>query len=382
MKPREWGHVDDKNNKQDRDSTMTDTLRKSSNLAFERRRFLAVAGGAALGLAGVRTASLAEGKFAGQKLVFASWGGSYQDAQKVTYCAGFTKKTGASVVQDGPVEYAKLRVMIQNGSPTWDVVDVTVDFLYAASKDNLFDKIDTSLVDVNRIDKKYIHEYGVGDMVSSYNIGYNTTKFPTGNHPKSWADLFDIQRFPGPRSLRDRVSPMLEIALLADGVDAAHLYPLDADRAFKKLDTIKSHAVWWTTNSQSQQLLTDGEVGMGVIINGRLFDAVQKGGKLGIEWSQNMQIVDYLVVPRGVKNRDLAMALINEMTLPEHQAKIAEQMALAPTNPEAFKLINPAMTPWLSTTPENAKQGFLVDSDYWRDQYKPLTERWESWKLS
>lgn len=361
---------------------MTDTLRKSSNLAFERRRFLAVTGGAALGLAGVRTASLAEGKFAGQKLVFASWGGSYQDAQRVTYCAGFSKKTGARVVQDGPVEYAKLRVMVQNGSPTWDVVDVTVDFLYAASKDNLFDKIDTSLVDVNRIDKKYIHEYGVGDMVSSYNIGYNTTKFQTGNHPKSWADLFDIQRFPGPRSFRDRVSPMLEIALLADGVDAEHLYPLDADRAFKKLDTIKSHAVWWTTNSQSQQLLTDGEVGMGVIINGRLFDAVQKGGKLGIEWNQNMQVVDYLVVPRGVKNRDLAMALINEMTLPEHQAKIAEQMALAPTNPDAFKLINPAMTPWLSTTPENAKQGFLVDSDYWRDQYKPLTERWEAWKLS
>lgn len=362
---------------------MTNSKRASGSLVLDRRRFLAAAGGAtALGIGGAPTLGLAAGKFAGQKVVLASWGGSYQDAQKVTYCTALAKKTGAIVIQDGPVDYAKLRVMIQNGSPSWDVVDVTVDFLYAAAKDKLFEKIDTSLVDVSRIDKRYVHEYGVGDIVSSYTIGYNTTKFPPGQHPKTWADLFDVKRFPGQRMFRDRVSPMLEVALLADGVDVGHLYPLDVDRAFKKLDTIKDHAVWWTTNSQSQQLLTDGEVGAGIIINGRLFDAVQKGGKLGIEWNQNMQIVDYLVVPRGVKNPALAMALINEMTRPEHQAKIAELMALAPTNPDAFKLIDPSILPWLSTTPANAKQGFLVDSDYWRDQYKPLAERWETWKLS
>ena len=214
------------------------------------------------------------------------------------------------------------------------------------------------------------------------NIGYNTTIFPSGKHPQSWADVFDIQRFPGRRSLRDRVNPMLEFALLADSVKIEDLYPLDVDRAFKKLDTIKNHAVWWTTNSQSQQLLIDGEAGVGVINNGRIFDAVQKGGKLGIEWNQNMQSVDYLIVPRGAKNQDIAMALINEMTLPEQQAKVAELMALAPTNPEAFKLIGTSLSPWLSTTPANAKQGFLVNWDYWKDHYKALAERWEAWKLS
>ncbi len=60
--------------------------------------------------------------------------------------------------------------------------------------------------------------------------------------------------------LRDRVSPMMEIALLADGVAPDKLYPIDADRAFKKLDTIKKQSIFWTTNSQSQQLLVDGEV--------------------------------------------------------------------------------------------------------------------------
>jgi putative spermidine/putrescine transport system substrate-binding protein len=362
---------------------MTESKHKSSNLMLDRRHFLAASGGgAALGLVGATTPSVAQGKYAGQNVVFASWGGSYQDAQKVSFCDALAKETGVTVVQDGPVDYAKLRVMIQGGSPTWDVVDVTVDFLYAANQDKLFDKIDTKIVDVNRVEKKFVNEFGVGDIVSSYNVSYNTTIFPTGKNPKTWTDLFDVQRFPGRRSLRDRVSPMLELALLADGVEVEHLYPLDVDRAFKKLDTIKSHAIWWTTNSQSQQFMIDGEAGVGVMINGRIFDAVQKGGKLGIEWHQNMQLVDYLVVPRGVKNPDLAMALINEMTLPEHQAKIADLMALAPTNPEAFKLISPSVLPWLSTTPANAQQGFLVNWDYWKDQYKPLAERWEAWKLS
>lgn len=350
---------------------------------LDRRQFLAATGSAAtIGLLGGPRGVQAQGKYAGQKVVFASWGGAYQDAQKVSFCEGFAKRAGATVVQDGPVTYSKLRVMIESGDPTWDVVDVTIDFLYSAAKDKLFEKIDTSIVDVSHLEKKFVHEYGVGNIVWSYNIGYNTTIFPTGKHPQSWADVFDVSRFPGRRLLRDRVNPMLEIALLADGVKAENLYPLDVDRAFKKMDTIKKHAVFWTTNAQSQQLLTDGEAGVGVMINGRIYDAVQKGGKLGIEWNENMQSVDYLVVPRGVKNKAVAMALIDEMVRPEHQAKIADLMALAPTNPEAFKFVSPSALPWLSTAPDNAKKGFLVNEEYWKDHYRELAEKWEAWKLS
>ena len=55
----------------------------------------------------------------------------------------------------------------------------------------------------------------------------------------------------------------LEIALMADGVAPKDLYPLDLDRAFRKLDEIKDHiAVWWTGGAQSTQLLESGEVDM------------------------------------------------------------------------------------------------------------------------
>ena len=136
------------------------------------------------------------------------------------------------------------------------------------------------------------------------------------------------------------------------------LYPLDVDRALKKLEPIKKAAVWWTTNSQSQQLMVDGECSLGILNNGRIYDVAQKGAKIGIEWDQNLQSVDYLVVPRGSKVKDAAMALIAEMTLPESQARVSNIMPLAPTNPEAFKLIKTEMAPWLSTEPANASQGF------------------------
>jgi len=350
-----------------------------------RRQFLTTACGAIAGglvLTGAARGARAQGKFAGEKVVFASWGGIYQEASKKGYCDSFAAKTGATVIQDGPVDYAKLRTMIQNGSPTWDVVDVTIDFLYNAAKDGLFEKIDTNIVDTKGLPAKYVHEYGIANIVWSYNIAFNTQAFPEGKHPKTWSEFLDVDKFPGRRALRDRVNPMLEIALLADGVPFEQLYPLDVDRALKKLDSVKKNAVWWTTNSQSQQLMIDGECTLGILNNGRIYDAVQKGAKVGIEWAQNLQSVDYLVIPKGSKAKAAAMGLIAEMVLPEAQARVSNIMPLAPTNPEAFKLITKEVAPWLSTEPANLTQGFPINEEYWRDHYKTLAERWTAWKLS
>jgi putative spermidine/putrescine transport system substrate-binding protein len=355
---------------------------KFGNGRIDRRQLLTGAAALAAGAGSLSSRANAQAKYSGQKVVFASWGGVYQEASKKGYCDSFAAKTGATVIQDGPVDYAKLRTMIQNGAPTWDVVDVTIDFLYNAARDNLFEKIDTSIVDTSKIDPRFVTEYGIGDIVWSYNIAYSTEAFPNGKHPKNWADFLDVQKFPGRRAFRDRVNPMLEIALLADGVPFDKLYPLDVDRALKKLEPFKKSAVWWTTNSQSQQLMVDGECTLGILNNGRIYDVAQKGGKIGIEWGQSLQSVDFLVVPKGSKVKDAAMALIAEMTLPENQAAVSNMIPLAPTNPQAFKFINKDVEPWLSTAPANAAQGFAINEDYWREQYKPLAERWAAWKLS
>ena len=345
-----------------------------------RRRLLRSAAASGLLLAtGSRARAALDLK--GTTVVFTSWGGAYQDAEKAAYCEPFAASTGATVLQDGPMSPAKFRAMIESGAPDWDVADVTIDFLYVGIGDKLFEKIDKSIVDTSRIAPKFVHDYGIGCIVWSYNVAYRTDTFK-GAQPQTWADVFDLKRFPGKRTLPDEIVATLEVALLADGVPMDKLYPLDVERGLRKLDTIRSQTVFWTTNSQSQQLFTDGEVGLGLVLNGRGYDAAKKGAPIAISWQQNIQSVDYLVVPRGSRNRDAAMQLINAMTKADNQAKLANMIAYAPTNPEAFKLIDPKIEPWLSTAPGNVDKGFVIDAAFWRDNLKRLNERWASWKLS
>ncbi len=318
----------------------------------------------------------------GKAVVFASWGGAYQEAERACYCDPFAKATGARVIQDGPMDAAKFRAMIQGGTPDWDVVDVTIDFLYAGVGDGLFERIDTSVVDASRVAPQFVHEYGIGCIAWSYNIGYSTKAYAPGAGPRTWADVFDLQRFPGKRTLSDNPVATLEAALMADGVAPAALYPLDVDRALRKLDAIRAQTVFWSTNSQSQQLFVDGEVSLGLILNGRAYDAAKKGAPLAVSWEQNIQSVDFLVVPHGSKARDGAMQLIDTMTRAENQAKLANLIAYSPTNPAAFAAIDPAVQPWLSTAPGNAGKGFVINAAYWRDNLKANEERWANWKLS
>ncbi len=352
----------------------------TSSFRITRRDLLA--GLATAGLTPVAARAQGAADLKGSTIVFASWGGSYQDAEKTCYCDPFAAATGARVMQDGPMNPAKFRAMIEGGAPDWDVADVTLGFLYAGVPDRLFEKIDTSLIHLDRLSPQFVHEYGVGCIAWSSNLGYSTKAYPGADHPNTWADLFDLKRFPGKRTLGDSVASSLEVALMADGVPMDKLYPLDVERGLKKLDTIKSELILWSTNSQSQQLFVDGEVSLGLILNGRAFDAAQKGAPIAISWEQNIQSIDYLVVPRGSRNKAAAMRLIDTMTVAENQAKLANMIAYAPTNPEAFKAIDPKIGPWLSTAPENVRRGFVTNADYWRDNLKPLTERWNDWKLS
>jgi putative spermidine/putrescine transport system substrate-binding protein len=360
-------------------------------MSLSRRSVLggaAAIGGLSMAAALGRPFSALAADLKGKTVTFASWGGSYQDAQKANYCDPLQQKTGVTVLQDGPVNESKFRTMVEAGDPVWDVVDVTHEFLFNGIQNNLFEKLDLSKIHADRITPAYRNDYGIGDIVWSYNIGYSTKVFKDGNHPKSWADVFDLKKFPGTRGLgSDGPQAMLEIALMADGVAMDQIYKVLATdegvkRAYARLDTIRQNTIFWDTNSQSQQLFTDGEISCGLILNGRAYDAANKGAPIAVEWNQNIQSIDYLVIPKGSKNVEAAHALIDEMTVAENQAKLANEIAYAPTNPEAFKSIDPKVSPWLSTNPENASKGFVIDGQFWRDNLDKLKEGWEAWKVS
>jgi len=357
-----------------------------TQFGMDRRSLLSGLAGVGAGIAAcgptILRPAFAQGKkFAGTTVTFASWGGPYQDAGKTAYCDPFEQKFGGKVLQDTPANYSKVRTTLMANSPVWDVLDVISDFFFAVVDDGVFRKIDTSIVDTKRIDPKFVHEYGVGNHRTAYVLGYNTNTYSESNRPRTWADLFDLKKFPGKRMFRDRVDSSLEIALLGDGVPPDKLYPLDVDRAFKKLDTIKKDTLFYAFHSQAQQWLTSGEVTLGNIVNARIYDAAMKGAKVAAEWNQNLVFNDYLVVPKGSRNPEAAMHIINEMTYPENQAKFAELIASAPTNPDAYKFIKPDLIKWM-INPENGKTGILMDETYWHKTLNQLTERWTAWKVS
>ncbi|ACM30706.1 ABC transporter substrate-binding protein [Agrobacterium sp. SHOUNA12C] len=310
-------------------------------------------------------------------LVFTSWGGTTQDAQKAAWVNPFTDKTGIAVAQDGPTDYGKLKAMVEAGQVTWDVVDVEGDYAAQAGKTGLLEKLDFSVIDKSKLDPRFVTDYSVGSFYYSFVIGCNADAVSAC--PKTWADLFDTAKFPGKRTFYKWSAPgVIEAALLADGVPADKLYPLDLERAFKKLDTIKSDIVWWSSGAQSQQLLASAEAPFGSIWNGRMTALAASGVKTDTSWNQNITAADSLVVPKGAPNLEAAMKFIALAASAQPQADLAKATGYAPVNIESAKLMDPVTA---KTLPDQQTASQVnADMSYWAENRDAIGKRWYAWQ--
>lgn len=312
-----------------------------------------------------------------EDMVFTSWGGTTQDAQKANWADSFTQMTKINVTQDGPTDYGKIKAMVESGNVTWDVVDVEGDYAVQAGKNGLLEKLDFSIIDKSKLDPRFVTDYSVGSFYYSFVIGCN--KDAVAACPKSWADLFDTQKFPGKRTFYKWSAPgVIEAALLADGVPADKLYPLDLDRAFKKLDTIKSDIVWWDSGAQSQQLLASAEAPFGSFWNGRLTALAATGVNVETSWTNNITAADSLVVPKGTKHKDAAMKFIAHATSDMAQAQFATVTGYAPINLDSNTLMDAKIR---ETLPDmQADTQVNADMDYWADHRDEIGTRWYAWQ--
>ncbi len=308
---------------------------------------------------------------------FVSWGGSTQDAQKQAWADPFSKASGITVVQDGPTDYGKLKAMVESGNVQWDVVDVEADFALRAAAEGLLEPLDFKVIQRDKIDPRFVSDYGVGSFFFSFVLGYNEGKLGA-NKPQDWSALFDTKTYPGKRALyKWPSSGVLELALLADGVPADKLYPLDLDRAFKKLDTIKKDIVWWGGGAQSQQLLASGEASMGQFWNGRIHALQEDGAPVGVSWKQNLVMADILVIPKGSKNKDAAMKFLASASSAKGQADFSNLTAYAPVNLDSVERLDSALAPNLPTA--YAKDQITLDFAYWAKNGQAIATRWNEW---
>ena len=184
-------------------------------------------------------------------ITFASYGGAYQAAQRKALLDPIEKMLNITIKEDTLTGIADVRAQVGAKAVKWDVADLGGVSCARGAAEGLFEPLDYSVIKTDGIDKAMAAKDWIGVIYYSTVIAWNTQKFGM-NGPQSWADFWDVQKFPGPRSMRNDPSDNLEFALLADGVPIDKLYPLDVDRAFRKMDQIKKHvAVWWTTGGQS-----------------------------------------------------------------------------------------------------------------------------------
>src|ERR1700743_1938536 len=199
--------------------------------------------GTLIGKAGIRGALAADGG----TLTIVSYGASYQDAQAKVFFEPFAASHGGVVIrQDSPTSNAKIKAMVEAGNVTWDIALVDDSFGLDADA-NWLEPIDYSGVDKSSFLPGYAGTYRIGADVEGTVLAYRTDKFSSAT-PNSFADVFAPAKFPGkPGAWKFAASGIFETALIADGVPADKLYPLDVDRALKKLSTIKDDLVWWET---------------------------------------------------------------------------------------------------------------------------------------
>lgn len=318
-------------------------------------------------------------------LTIVSWGGNYQDAQREIYFKPFAKQSGKPLLDESwDGGYGVLQAKVKAGVPNWDAVQVEAEELALGCADGIYEKIDwDKLGGKDKFLPDAVGDCGVGAIVWSTGISYDGDKLKQA--PTSWADFWDVEKFPGKRGLRKGAKYALEFALMADGVAPGDVYavlatPEGVDRAFKKLDALKPNIVWWEAGAQPLQLLSSGEVVMTTAYNGRISGLNRSEGKnFGFVFPGSIYAIDSWVILKDSPNKDAAMDFIAFTSKPDNQAKLPEFIAYGLPNIEAGKLVPEKFQAELPTAPDNLKGAISLDIDFWTDNSEALTQRFNAW---
>ena len=353
----------------------------TSGRNYTRRRVVkglaAGAGAAAIGFPNIVRAQK------GGEVFVRTSGGSYQDALQEGTWSVFEAKTGIRVV---PVaaNTAKMLAMVQSGEGGLDLIAGNEPATITLRNEGALVKLDKSRFEYTDLDDiAPVTDHYLGYSVFAEVLVYNKEVFPD-RHPGSWQEFWDVDTFPGPRSLQDAkaIAPNLEFALLADGVSRADLYPIDVDRAFKKLSEIKPHIVkFFDTGALGASMIAEKTVVATSLWANRAQVLIDKGAPLGIEWNEGMRMLEAGAILKSAKNLDNAYRLLDFELSPEPQANTLPKVLLSPANRKAFDFIDPTLAATLPTAPQNLEIGFDNSGAWWVEHRDEVLELWQEFLL-
>lgn len=320
-----------------------------------------------IGLAGP---ALAQSK----EVVMQDPGGGYGDALRKVMYAPFEKETGIKVVtvqeaRSGP----RIKTQVEAGKTEWDLT-----FIFDQETKLLGD---CCLADIDygkmspqaqktlaAMPENLKRRKGVALQVIGVGLVYNKDVYKS-KKPASWADFWDVKSFPGKRCVPAWPRFVMEAALMADGVAKDKLYPLDMDRALKKIAEIKPHvSKWWTTSAQPPQLLLDGEADMCMAYTGSTSKLALEGAPIEVEWNQGFVYYDFFSIPKGAPNMENAHKLLSWRLEPKRAAELTSNFPVALPSPVVFQAADPAVSKYWANNPANVSRAIEWSPDYWGAQ--------------
>ncbi len=341
---------------------------------MQRYGLIGAVAAAALSLFGLPGAARAQ-----DSITVVSWGGVYQDAERFALFQPTAKDMGITINEDTLSGLAEIRLQVQSGAVTWDIVELGTSGCVQGAAEGLFEPLDFNVIDVDGLLPSSYDDHWVGVMYYSTVLAWNKDKYGD-NPPKNWADFWDVDKFPGSRALYNSADSMLELALMADGVSPDELYPIDIERAFAKMDEIRPNIdVWWTSGAQSAQLIKDGEVDMIALWVSRVIGAINDGANADYTFEQGLIDIGCWTVPKGTPKKELAMRVLNAFTSADKQANLPLHIDYGPVNAKAYDTgkISPEKQQTLNSAPHNLAVQIAYNPKWWAENGPAMQERWD-----
>lgn len=351
-----------------------------STRSLRRTLTLGVVALTAIALAGCTSSEVAggggsEGSEEGGALLYSGFGGSYEESIRASVFDPFTESTGIEILYDTDgSNVAKLAETIKAGATPPDLVDTESRTLAQFMAGDLLQPLDFDALDTEDVaSQETINDYSVPWYQFSRNLFWNADAFPDGG-PETWADVWDVETYPGTRSFPTYPTGVLEVALLADGVTVDDLYPLDIDRAFTKLEEIKPHALF---GGQEDVAIAQGEVVAGLYTLGRIRDIQSGGANIEYSWNGAVVSVQSLTIPKDAANPEKAHEAIQFAIEPEQQRAVLEALKYTPSVTSVLDELTPEERADLPGTPETNEVSFYIDGDWYAENWDEVSSRWQ-----
>jgi putative spermidine/putrescine transport system substrate-binding protein len=313
------------------------------------------------------------------EVVVCSWGGAYTEAQRIAFFAPFEQESGIRVRTVSFPDLARIRAMVQNNNVEWDLVDAEGRWVDRLGQENMLERANWNIIPRAEQTAGSLSDYGIGSVAYGYVMGWANRALPGGRAPSTWAEWWDGNTFRGRRAKYADPMPILEFALLADGVPMNQLYPnLDVDRAFRFLQARKSQInVWYRATAQAETLMRGGEVEFIHSPNGRMINMVRDNQPVNFTYNQGAWMQSFWVTPRGSKNRENAWKLGAFMARAVNQAQFAVNYAgMGMGNPNSYRYLPKEIVDYAITSPQNLARTLRISIPWWSKNTDDIQRRW------